>query len=112
MTDLNFTPDVQSRNRTDFSKTWTEARTVVKHHNYSIVHNNDTYNGDGEDEDYEESVFHATAKEFPKRYLEHDSEIATKENQACATNPECNEAMSLWNISTPHHQVGQHEILQ
>ena len=57
MTDLNFTPDIQLRNRTIPSKTEAGAGAVVKYHTYNIDHNDDIYNGDGEGKDCEENVY-------------------------------------------------------
>ena len=113
----SYMTDVQLRNKAIPNKKGAGTGAVVKYHTYNVDHENDDdiYKGDGEGEDYEENVFYTAAKEFPKGYLEHDSELAIRENQACADNPlkqKYNETMSLQDVPTSYRQMGQNEILQ
>ena len=107
MTDLNFTPDVQLRNKIIPNKTGAGAGSTIKYHSYNADHEDDKdiYNGDGEGEDCEENVYYTAAKEFPKGYLEHDSEIAIKENEACEEDPQKRNVMGSCpcKLSTPHN---------
>ena len=68
MTDLNYTPDVQLRNRTIPNKLEAGAGSRVKYHSYNgnCEDEEDIYNGDGEGENCEENVYFTAAKEFPK----------------------------------------------
>ena len=59
MTDLNYTPDVQLRNRAIPNKPEAGAGSTVKYHSYNVncEDDEDIYNGDCEGEDCEENVY-------------------------------------------------------
>ena len=62
----------------------------MKYHTYNVncEAEDGDYNGDGEGEYQEEDVFFTGFKEFPKGYIEHDTEAAVKENENCKSNPQ------------------------
>ena len=64
MTDLNYTPDTQYRNRATPSNPDNGASSTVKYHTFNVncEDEEDMYNGDGEGEDQEENVYLTAAK--------------------------------------------------
>ena len=82
ITDLNYMPDNQYRPRNMTSRSDNGGLSNVKHHNYSVncETDEDYYNGDGEGDHQEEDVFYTGFKNFPKGYIEHDTEAAVKDN--------------------------------
>ena len=62
----------------------------MKYHTYNV--NCETkenyYNEDGEGDHQEEDVFYTGFKEFPKGYMEHDTEAAVKENENYKSDPQ------------------------
>ena len=63
------------------------------------------YNGDGEGEDHEENVYLTAAKEFPKGFVEYDSEAAIKENENCKGDTQRRNVMRPCpcNVAAPHN---------